>query len=128
MATRDDLLEETARDISAARAELAGRRDQVVAEYDDRLSALASLDSSLQDGSSDVKTVQQRVRQILGERGGSAPMRAGRTTIGLTVPTAKQPAAVAPTPMTHTPSKAGAAVTKVLGELDAFLISVLLRT
>jgi len=51
MASREEILEQdTVRDIAAARAELSGRRDQVIAEYDERLSALEALASSFEEG------------------------------------------------------------------------------
>jgi hypothetical protein len=128
MAIRDQLAEEAARDISAARAELSGRRDQVVAEYDERLSALQSLAGALEDGSSEPKAVQQRVRQILGERAATGTMRAGRTTIGMSVPTAKPTQPVAPVQMGPTPSRAGQTVAKVIGDLDAHMVTILTRS
>ena len=43
MTSHDEILaQDAARDIMAARAEIAGRRDQVIAEYDERLAALES--------------------------------------------------------------------------------------
>jgi hypothetical protein len=130
MSREDILAQDTARDIAAARAELTGRRDQLVAEYDERLNALASLESNLTDGSVDIRAAQHRVRQLLGDRGGvsTSPLRAGRTTVGLTVPTAKQTGPITPMQMSPTPSKASAAVVKVITDVDAYLVSVLTKS
>jgi len=108
------------RDLSAALAELRGRRDQLATQYDERLRQLESLRHSLDEGSIDAKVVQDRVRQLLGDRGGVArPTRAGRTTIGMSAPTVAPSAAPTPARMAPTTTVAGATLNKAAQDIDA---------
>lgn len=132
MAQDDQLRAETARDIVAARAEIAGRRDQVTAEYDDRLAALDQVAVQIDAGQLDPKAAQAQIRRLLaGDRSPAAsPRRAGRTKIGMTVPTARPtqpPPKTKGAPAREGPSatRAHVSVSRSLGQIDQRLIHVL---
>ena len=126
---KDSPIEETTRDIRAARAELTGRRDQASAEYDDRLAALDSLAGAVESGSMTPKSAQAQVRKILaGDRRQGMPRQAGRTTIGMSLPTtAKTQAAPTAQPQSRGPTVARTqmAVSKLLSALDRRVIHIL---
>jgi len=99
-ATPSDSIADLTRDIAAARADLQGRRDQLTADYDERLAALTALHEQLEAGALERRAVELRVRQIVHERTGVATAtRAGRTTIGMNVapPTRATTASAMPT-------------------------------
>ncbi|MBI3178390.1 MAG: hypothetical protein HYZ27_01940 [Deltaproteobacteria bacterium] len=116
--------EESERDIAAARAELKGRRDQIVAEYDERLLQLDQLLQQLDSGALQPKAVSDRVRQLLGERGGARVARAGRTSIGMQLPTGAPPTP-APIRMGPTGPAVASAIAKVSAAVDARLALLL---
>jgi hypothetical protein len=79
-------LEQASRDIAAALSDLRGRRDQVVADLDERIGQLELLSGQLEQGSTDPRQVQERVRRLIGDRSpnpAARVMRAGRTQIGM---------------------------------------------
>lgn len=78
--------DQVTRDIAAALADLRGRRDQAVADLDERIAQLNQLSTSLEDGALDSRVVQERVRRLIGEKApnpASRVMSAGRTQIGM---------------------------------------------
>ncbi len=78
--------EQASRDIAAALADLRGRRDQVVADLDERIGQLESLAGQLEQGQADPRQVQERVRRLIGDKSpnpAARVMRAGRTQIGM---------------------------------------------
>jgi len=120
-----NLVEEAQRDISAAKAELRGRADQIAADYEERLMQLTNLAKALESGELTARVVQDRVRQLLGERGGFArAQRAGRTQIGMRAPMPPTPsgASVRPGP---TPSLAAAAIAKARDQVDGLVVRAL---
>ncbi len=129
------MTKEIGRDISAARAELRGRRDQLVADYDERLTQLDGLSESLEGGNLSPKIVGDRVRQLLGDHGGIAARgarigggggRAGRTQIGMQMPnetTAPSGRRVGPTP-----AITSANVDKVMARIDGRIVTVILNS
>ncbi|MBC7794188.1 MAG: hypothetical protein H7Z43_10815 [Clostridia bacterium] len=78
--------EQATRDIAAAVADLRGRRDQVVADLDERLGLLSQLSVQLEEGTAEIRQVQERVRRLIGERApnpASRMIQAGRNHIGM---------------------------------------------
>lgn len=120
---------ETARDIVAARAEIIGRRDQVAAEYGGRLAALDQLAADLEAGEVNPKAAQTRIRRILGgDRTATSERKAGRTKIGMSVPTAKPTQPLPQTPAHRSgpsPARAHLSISKVLAQIDQRIIRVL---
>lgn len=127
-------IEEAGRDVSAALADLRGRRDQTVAEFDERLRLLEQIHGDLQSGSLDPRSAQTRVRRLINERGGgsSRPVRAGRTQIGMRIPAESTPAAPhglpIRAPLGPSPTVANAAIQKTMGALDARIVTLLTET
>jgi hypothetical protein len=118
-------------DIAAASAELKSRCDQVVADSEERQRQLAELATEVSSNSAsvDVRSVQARIRQLLNERGVvSATARAGRTTIGLTVPGLKtQGATSAPrTAVSTKPPTMDSALRKAAELVEQRLLAVLM--
>lgn len=124
-------IEETLRDIRAAKADLGGRRDQVVAEYADRLAALDRLAADLQGGQVTAKQAQAQVRKLIaGEKPKALlPRAAGRTTLGMAVPTANPtqapPPTAAPRASGPTAARTQALVQKMLGQIDTRVMAIL---
>ncbi len=123
--TPDRSREEAERDLGAARAEMRGRRAQWVADYDERLLQLEELARQLDSGEQSPKSVSDRVRQLLGERGGARAARAGRTQIGMQLPAGVPPTAVSWRAGPGGPGVA-AAMAKVAAAVDARLAQLLL--
>lgn len=129
--------EQASRDIAAALADLRGRRDQVVADLDGRISQLEALAGQLEQGQADVRQVQERVRRLIGERTpnpAAGVMRAGRTQIGMRL-TGEHTPVGPPTPASvgvrlSGPSSAMATATlnRALGNVDARVVTVLSMT
>jgi hypothetical protein len=117
------LADDVTRDIVAARAELAGRRDQIISEYDERLQRLAALKKQLQDGQLDPRQAENEVRRLLGDRAGVK----ARGRVGL------RPSALMARPMTSEASASGvttvpkvaATAAKVIAEVEVRLVHVL---
>jgi hypothetical protein len=121
-----NLTDEAERDLAAAKAELRGRANQIALDYEERIAQLASLANSLEGGEISPRVVQDRVRQLLGERGGIAlSARAGRTQIGMRAPTAPTPAPMSPTRSGPTPTLAGAGLVKAQAEVDSRVVAVM---
>ncbi len=126
-------LEQTNRDIAAALADLRGRRDQAIADLDERLAQLELLQQQLDQGATDPRQAQERVRRLIGDRApnpASRIMRAGRTQIGMRMGGEHTP--VGPTPSTvglrvSGPSSAmtGAALNRAIGTVDQRIVVVL---
>ncbi len=131
MANEDVMRTETGRDVVAARAEITGRRDQITAEYDDRLAALEQVATELDAGNLEPKAAQAQIRRILGgDRANATPRKAGRTNIGMSVPMARPtqaPPKAKPASQRDGPSatRAQVAVSRVLGQIDQRIIQVL---
>ncbi|MBI5509167.1 MAG: hypothetical protein HY903_10475 [Deltaproteobacteria bacterium] len=125
------LLPEAARDIAAAKAELRGRRDELTAEYDERLSQLANVEAALAKGELSPRVAQDRVRQLLRDgRASTRLTRAGRTQIGMRPPASAPGPGAAPggagaSRLIVTPSLIAAAVTKTQTEVDTRVVGVL---
>ncbi len=123
-----DAAAELSRDIAAARAELRGRCDQLVAELEERVAALEALLQQVESGAVDVRGAQARVRQLVSERSNvTTAARAGRTTIGMSVPQPKAAAPGGPQRMTPTPTLAEAAVTRSIQAVDLRIVAILAR-
>ncbi len=123
---------ELLRDITAARADLRGRCDQLVAEYEERLSALESLGKEVEAGGVDARAAQARVRQLLNTSGGVSGVaaRVGRGTGGVGLgPGAQKPAAPAPAPvkLAPTPTLVEASMGKSIQTLDLRIVAILSR-
>ena len=121
-----NLIDEAQRDIAAAKAELRGRAEQTAADYEERIAQLVNISASLESGELSPRVAADRVRQLLGERGGIAGMsRAGRTHVGM-----RAPGAPAATPAVGpragpTPTLASAALVKAETEVDSRVVGVL---
>lgn len=125
---------ELARDIAAARADLRGRRDQLAAEFEERLQSLEKLENELQAGSVEPRVAQGRLRQLTSDpraAGSAKPTRAGRTRIGMQAPATPHPATI-PTPnrgggagRAPTAAKASAALNKAQTDIDVRIVSVM---
>lgn len=129
MAT-DPILTEAERDLTAARAELAGRRDQIAQEYAERLAALDQLESDMRAGAVDARTAQAQIRRILSNdrQPAAAPRTAGRTRIGMNrpMPMARQPSGSGvPMAPRVTPARTQMAVAKILASLDRRIVQIL---
>ena len=123
----NQLEEDVARDIAAAKAEFSGRRDHLLAEYEERLNALDSVANDLEEGRLEPKAAQSRVRQLLGERSNAtSTVRAGRTRIGMSPQHALHRMANTPSGVRKQsgPSiaRTGALISKVVSELDGRLV------
>jgi hypothetical protein len=126
-------LEQANRDIAAALADLRGRRDQAVADLDERITQLDLLQQQLDQGSVDARQVQERVRRLIGERTpnpASRIMRAGRTQIGMRMSGEHTP--VGPTPSTvgirlsgPSGAMASASLNRAMGTVDQRIVTVL---
>ncbi|MBJ80942.1 MAG: hypothetical protein CMH60_06460 [Myxococcales bacterium] len=82
--------EEILKDIVAAQADLKGRLEQAQIDTQEKLAQLADLQGALEEGAMSAKVVQQRVRQLIGERsGGALKLRAGSAKGGGFGPRAK---------------------------------------
>lgn len=132
MSPQHDQREEAARDIGAAKAELRGRRDGAVAEYtteyNRRLQQLESIEAALESGDLTPRVAQDRVRQIMGERGAAGrPTHAGRTSIGLRLPASAQGAGPISIRSGPSPNMAGAALSKVQAEADTRIVALIMR-
>ena len=111
---------QTERDLAAALAELRARRDQLASQYDERLRQVEMLQKSLEDGTLEPKVIQDRIRQVLGDRAGIArTAKAGRTTIGMQAPSTSPTAAPTPVRMGPSITVAGATLAKAVHDLDA---------
>ena len=126
--------EQASRDIAAALADLRGRRDQVVADLDERINQLETLAGQLEQGQTEPRQVQERVRRLIGEKTpnpAARVMRAGRTQIGMRLSGEHTP--VGPPTTSNVgvrlsgPSSAMATATlhRVLNVVDARVVSVL---
>lgn len=128
--------EEAGRDVSAALADLRGRRDQTVAELDERLRLLEQIGADLASGAIEPKSAQDRVRRLIHERSTSTSrgVRAGRTKIGMRIPSEGTPttphASTLPVraPMGPSPTVASAAIQKALSLLDGRMVGLLTET
>jgi hypothetical protein len=126
--------EQASRDIAAALADLRGRRDQVLADLDERIGQLEQLAGQLEQGHAEPRQVQERVRRLIGEKTpnpAARVMRAGRTQIGMRLSGEHTPVGP-PTPATlgarlSGPSSAMATATlhRALGNVDARVVTVL---
>lgn len=128
---RDDVhAQDAARDIMAARAEIVGRRDQVVAEYDERLAALEGVAQDLQTGLLPAKEVQARVRRLLGERAAGLRAATQAARVGMRAPSVAPPQAPAPGMRRSGPTVARLQpqLARLVGELDAEIVATLTRT
>jgi hypothetical protein len=124
----DPLTIEAARDLAAARAEIRGRRDQVVAEYDERLQQLDALGGQLESGELSAKVTQDRVRQLLGERGAVArPTRAGRTQIGMKLPPTPAAAPTVAIRTGPTPMAASQSISRAISSVDSRIVRVVMQ-
>ncbi len=124
--------EQASRDIAAALADLRGRRDQVVADLDERISQLEHLAGQLEQGQAEPRQVQERVRRLIGERTpnpAARVMRAGRTQIGMRLSGEHTPVGPPATVGVRLsgPSSAMATATlhRVLNVVDARVVTVL---
>ncbi|MEL6544736.1 MAG: hypothetical protein AAFQ82_08925 [Myxococcota bacterium] len=125
--------EEAGRDISAALSDIRGRRDQSVAEFDERLRLLEQIGEDLESGAVTPKAAQDRVRRLINERSSSTSrgVRAGRTKIGMRMPSEPTPSSAhantlpVRAPMGPSPTVANAAIQKALGVLDARMVTLL---
>lgn len=126
--------EQATRDIAAALADLRGRRDQVVADLDERIGQLTQLSASLEEGSADVRTIQDRVRRLIGDRTpnpASRMMQAGRTQIGMRMSGEHTP--VGPRPATGmsvrlggpSSAMAGASLSRATNAVDGRVVTLL---
>jgi hypothetical protein len=126
-------LEQANRDIAAALADLRGRRDQALADLDERIAQLELLQQQLDQGAADPRQAQERVRRLIGERSAnpaSRIMRAGRTQIGMRMSGEHTP--VGPTPSTvgvrvlgPSSAMAGAALNRAISSVDQRIVTVL---
>lgn len=124
---------QASKDVAAALADIRGRRDQVAAEYDERLRQLEELASGLRDGSVDARTAQDKVRRLINERAGAGvggrTVRAGRTKIGMRLPSEPTPSSTSinsmRAPLGPSPAVATAAVNRALTVLDARIVALL---
>lgn len=132
--TRPDPKAELVRDIQTLKAELHGRCDQLVADYNERFRELDAMTEQAEGGDVDVRATQARLRQLLNDRGGSGAggtVRAGRTTIGMPVPHKPSPMPATPSGphrLSPTPVLAEAALNKTLNALDVRLVGLLAKT
>jgi hypothetical protein len=128
MSSDDRSREEAGRDIAAARAELRGRRDQLVAEYDERLKQLDSMAAAVDDGGLKPKVAQDRVRQLLRDRNGgmARAARAGRTQIGMRLPASAPGAGKVSVRSGPSSGQASAELDKVRAEVGRRLVSVMM--
>ncbi len=119
-----DPVAEIMRDIAAARAELKGRCDQLVAECEERLGVLETVEAQVAAGELGVRAAQAKVRQLLHERGKLTTVRAGRTTIGSGM---AGPAAPVPAPQRLAPTStlAEATVSKMLQTIDVRIVAII---
>lgn len=123
--------EDVGRDVSAALSDIRGRRDQAIAEYDERLRLLEKIGQELDDGELEPKAAQDRVRRLINERGGgtSRGVRAGRTQIGMRMPAEPTPSTPhgipVRSPLGPSPTVATAAIQKALSTLDGRMVTLL---
>ncbi|MEO1170466.1 MAG: hypothetical protein AAFX94_00210 [Myxococcota bacterium] len=123
--------EDAGRDVSAALSDIRGRRDQAVAEFDERLRLLEKIGEDLESGDIDPKSAQDRVRRLINERGGGASrgIRAGRTQIGMRMPAEPTPSTPhgmpIRSPMGPSPTVATSAIQKALSTLDGRMVTLL---
>lgn len=124
--------EQATRDVAAALADLRGRRDQAVADIDERITQLEQVGAALSRGEMDPRAAQDRVRRLIGgDRGQPVrSMRAGRTQIGMRLPAEMTPVGPPSSPGNRppsgpTPTLATANINKALTTLDARIVAVL---
>lgn len=133
MSAKPDKNESTARDIAAALADMRGRRDQTVAELDEKVQQLEALGEAFTAGALDVKAAQERLRRLGGEpraQTSTRPVMAGRTQIGMRISAESTP--VGAPQMTArvggpTPATASTALERALTAVDTRLMSLLSR-
>ncbi len=129
-----NLIDEAQRDIAAARSELRGRADQIAADYDERLNQLGAISSALESGEISTRVAQDRVRQLLGDRGGFARLaRGGRTGVGMRSSTqGSAPSPGTPPPPNNTtlrtgptPIIAAASLNKAQADVDSRVVGTM---
>ncbi len=124
-----DQREEAARDIGAAKAELRGRRDGAVAEYDERLQQLENMAEALERGDLTPRRAQDRVRQLMGDRGAAGrPMHAGRTSIGMHLPSSAQGAGSVSVRSGPSPNMVAATSSQLQAEVDTRIVALIMRS
>lgn len=121
--------EQASRDIAAALSEIRGRRDQLVAEYDERLGQLDAMVAAVGSGELAPKVARHRVRQLLGERNIAMArgVRAGRTQIGMRLPAAAQGAGRVSVRPGQSSGQVSAELTKVRGDVASRIVTLMMR-
>ena len=118
-------IDSVSRDLKAARSELRLRHDETCADFDEKLQHLEQIALALNDGTLPPGAAERRMQQVIGDsRGRAQPQKAGRTQIGMRVPsTAAGAAGQTPMPPAGpkrvTPAMAIGTISRVLGGIAA---------